>query len=94
MTQPTTPKNTNAFFLQSGLAFAIALFAMLFAIYYMPTSPWIRAFLSLGTIFLVTSSFSLAKCIRDAQEENQVIARLERMRLEQRLAEHDPFKAA
>ena len=38
MTQPTTPKNTNAFFLQSGLAFAIALLDMLFAIYYLPTT--------------------------------------------------------
>ena len=92
MTQPTTPKNTNAFFLQSGLAFAIALLAMLFAIYYMPADPWIRAFLSLGTIFLVTSSFSLAKCIRDAQEENQVLARLDRMRLEQRARRARPVQ--
>jgi hypothetical protein len=94
MSQPTSSKNTNAFFLQSGIAFGIALLGMLFAIYYMPTDPWVRAFLSLGTIFLVTSSFSLAKCIRDAQEEQQILARLDRIRMEAKLADHDPYRAA
>ena len=94
MSQPTASKNTNAFFLQSGLAFGLALFSMIFAIYLMPADAWIRAFLALGTIFLVTSSFSLAKCVRDAQEENLVVSRLDRARLDKLLAEHDPFAPA
>ena len=94
MSQPTTSQNTNAFFLQSGVAFAIALFCMVFGIYLMPADPWVRAFLALGSVFLVTSSFSLAKCVRDAQEEDLVVTRLDRARVDAILAEHDPFKAA
>lgn len=94
MSQPTKPSNTNAFFLQSGIAFALALGGMIVAIYLMPADPWVRAFLALGTVFLVTSSFSLAKCVRDAQEENLVVSRLDRARLEKLLTEHDPFKPA
>lgn len=60
------PRNTNAFFLQAGIAFGVALLTMICAIIYVPVDPWIRAFLALGTLFLVTSSFTLAKCIRDA----------------------------
>lgn len=94
MSQPTTAQNTNAFFVQSGIAFAAALGAMILAIYLMPGDVWVRAFLALGTLFLVTSAFSLAKCIRDAQEEGQIVTRLDRARVDAILAEHDPFKDA
>ena len=60
-------------------------------IYVMEGDIWIRAFLALGTIFLTTASFTLAKCVRDAQEEQYVLARLDRARLDHMLAEHDPF---
>lgn len=91
---PTPAKNTTAFFAQSALAFGVALFAMLGAVYFLPADPWVKAFLGLGTLFLVTSSFSLAKCIRDAQEDNSVISRVDRARLDKILLEHDPYKDA
>ncbi len=93
MSNPTQPKNTNAFFLQAGLSFGVALLTMIFAICYLPVDPWIRAFLALGTMFLTTSSFTLAKCVRDNQENQAVYARLDQARVEKILSEHDPFKA-
>jgi len=92
MNPSTSSKNTNAFFLQAGISFAIALLAMCFAILYLPVDPWIRAFLGLGTLFLTTSSFTLAKCVRDAQEQQAVVSRLDQARVDKLLSEHDPFK--
>ena len=92
MTNSTPTKNTNAFFLQAGISFAVALLTMIFAIFYLPVDPWIRAFLGLGTMFLTTSSFTLAKCVRDAQDDNYVVTRLDQARVDTILAEHDPFK--
>ena len=94
MSTPNPSKNTNAFFLQAGLAFGVALLTMVVAIFYLPVDPWIRAFLGLGTMFLTTSSFTLAKCVRDNQENQAVYARLDQARVDKILAEHDPFKAA
>jgi hypothetical protein len=54
--------------------------------------PWIRAFLALGSLFLVTSSFKLAKCVRDAQDSNVLTTRLDQARMDKILAEHDPFR--
>ena len=88
---PTT-KNTTAFFAQSALAFGIALLTMMVAIFYLPGDPWPKAFLALGTLFLTTSSFSLAKCVRDAQETQYVVSRLDQARVDRILAEHDPWK--
>jgi len=92
-TPPNQTRNTVAFFAQAGLSFAIALGAMLFAILYLPVDPWVRAFLGLGTLFLTTSSFTLAKCIRDAQEDQSVVTRLDQARVDKILADHDPFRS-
>ena len=94
MDTPTATKNTTAFYAQSAIAFGIALFTMLVAIYYLPGDGWPKAFLALGTCFLVTSSFSLAKCVRDAQENQYVVSRLDQARVDKILADHYPWKEA
>ena len=92
MSNPNQPKNTSAFYLQAGASFAVALLTMIFAILYLPVEPWIRAFLGLGTMYLTTSAFTLAKCVRDAQETQTVVSRLDQARVDKLLAEHDPFR--
>ena len=89
---PSSVRNTAAFFAQAGISFAIALLAMLFAVLYLPVDPWVRAFLGLGTLYLTTSAFTLAKCIRDAQDSQSVVTRLDQARVDKILAEHDPFR--
>jgi hypothetical protein len=93
MSTPTQSKNTNAFFAQAAISFGVALVAMVFAILYLPVDPWIRAFLGLGVMYLTTSSFTLAKCVRDAQENLTVISRIDQARVDKILAEHDPFRS-
>jgi hypothetical protein len=88
----STAKNTTAFAAQAAISFGASLFAMLVAIYFMEADPWIKGFLALGTLYLTTSSFTLAKVVRDMQEDNTVISRLDRARVDKLLAEHDPFK--
>jgi hypothetical protein len=41
----------------------------------------------------VTATFTLAKCVRDAQEDGNVISRLDQVRLERLLAEFDPYRS-
>ena len=36
-----------------------------------------RAFLALGLIYVVTSTFTLAKCVRDRQEEVTIVSRID-----------------
>jgi hypothetical protein len=91
-TSNSAKKNTTAFYAQAALSFAVALTAMIIAVAYLPVGPWVRAFLALGALFLVTSSFTLAKCIRDQQDDTSVISRLDQARLERLLAEFDPYK--
>lgn len=60
---------TYAFYLQSAISFGAAMLFVIGGIYFLPADGWVRAFLALGALFLVNSSFALAKCVRDNQEE-------------------------
>ena len=93
-TASTTAKNTTAFAAQAGISFGAALFAMLVAVYFMDADPWVKGFLALGTLYLTTSTFTLAKVVRDRQEDTTVMHRLDQARLDKALAQHDPFKSA
>jgi hypothetical protein len=64
--------NTTAFYAQSAIAFGLAMTAITLGIWNLPVDAWIRAFLIVASLFLVTSTFTLAKCVRDAQETTLV----------------------
>lgn len=84
---PTAPlRNTTAFFAQAGISFAVAALAVGIGITYLPVDRWIRGFLAIGALFLVSSSFTLAKCVRDHQEATQGLSALDHARLEGMLA--------
>jgi hypothetical protein len=91
MTHPTltAPRNTAAFFAQAAISFGVAAVAVGIGITYLPVDRWTRGFLAIGALFLVSSSFTLAKCVRDHQE-----AQLQdRLRLEKLAGEHDTWRA-
>lgn len=93
MTTPhRVPKTTTAFYVQAGISFGVALLGLITAELYLPLAGWVRAFLALATLYLVTSTFTLAKCVRDAHESDSVIGRLDQVRLERLLAEFDPYQ--
>ena len=64
-------RNTTAFFAQAAISFGVAAVAVGIGITYLPVDRWIRGFLAIGALFLVSSSFTLAKCVRDHQESSQ-----------------------
>jgi hypothetical protein len=85
-------QTTTAFYVQSVISFAVSTAALLAGVAYMHTSTWVRAFLAVGLLYAVTSSFTLAKCIRDRQEASDVVSRVDQARLEKLLSEHDLYK--
>ena len=92
MSTPIQPSTTVAFFVQAAISLGVSLGATLIGIAYLPIGGWIRGFLALGLLYVVTSTFTLAKCVRDRQDVSTVVHRVDQARLEKLLAEHDPFK--
>jgi hypothetical protein len=85
-------QTTAAYAAQAAISFALALGAMVVGVAYLPVNGWVRAFLAVGLLYVVTSTFTLAKVVRDRQQEGQVTSRVDQARLDKLLAEHDPFK--
>ena len=86
------PTNTTAFYAQSAISFAVSFSAVLLGVAYLPGEGWMRAFLAVSILYVITSAFTLAKCVRDQQEQSKVVQRVDEVRLEKLPAEHDPFK--
>ena len=84
-------KNTAAFFLQAAIGFGVSLLGVLGGILFLPLDLWQRLFLAMTVLFLVTSSFTLAKVVRDQEEAATIRVRLDEARMEKILAEHNPF---
>ncbi|MCX4910001.1 YiaA/YiaB family inner membrane protein [Streptomyces sp. NBC_00878] len=89
---PVKQQNTAAFYGQAVLSFGVAIAATAIGIFNLEADIWVRAFLGIAVLYLVTSAFTLAKVIRDRQEAGQIVSRVDQARLEKLLAEHDPFE--
>ncbi|MFF1276876.1 YiaA/YiaB family inner membrane protein [Streptomyces marokkonensis] len=89
---PVKQHSTAAFYGQAVASFAVALGATAIGIFNLETDAWVRAFLAVAVLYLVTSAFTLAKVIRDRQEAGQIVNRVDQARLEKLLAEHDPLQ--
>ncbi|WP_226874619.1 YiaA/YiaB family inner membrane protein [Microbispora sitophila] len=74
MAQPVKTSTTTAFYVQAVLSFVISLVGLAAGILYLPVTTWVRSFLALGLMYVVTSTFTLAKCVRDRQEEASVVS--------------------
>lgn len=92
MTKVIPQQTTAAYAAQAALSFGLALGAMVIGVAYLPVGAWVRAFLGVGLLYVVTSAFTLAKVVRDRQEVGQVVSRVDQARLDKLLAEHDPFR--
>ena len=89
MSTPLHPRTTTAFYIQAAASFAVSLSVTIVGIGYLHDSRWVRAFLALGLLYVVTSAFTLAKCIRDRQEEDALVSRVDQARLDKLLSEQD-----
>jgi hypothetical protein len=85
------PAGSTAFFVQAVISFSVSSVAVGVGVAYLPISGWVRAFLGLGLLYVITSTFTLAKCVRDKQETQAITSRVDQARLDKLLAEHDPY---
>jgi hypothetical protein len=88
-TTPLRPHTTTAFYIQAAVSFGVSLTAVGFGIAYLPVGAWLRAFFAVGMLYTITSAFTLAKVVRDRQEESAVVSRVDQARLDKLLAEQD-----
>ena len=92
MTVASQAKPSAAFLIQSILSFAVSISALVIGVVSIEVDVWVRGFLAVGVLYVVTSTFTLAKVVRDQQEATSALGRIDQARVEKMLAEHDPYR--
>jgi hypothetical protein len=85
-------KDTQAWIFQVWASFVIATSVTAVGIVYLSADMWQRAFVGMGLLYSVTSSFTLAKTLRDQNEAESLTARVDEARVEKLLSEVHPLK--
>ncbi|MFL5345799.1 MAG: YiaA/YiaB family inner membrane protein [Hyalangium sp.] len=83
--------HSNAWVVQTWASWVLAVGVTAMGIWYLPVDGWMKAFLGMGVLFTVGSTFSLAKTVRDVHEQQRIVSRIDEARMTKLLAEVDPL---
>jgi len=83
MTNAPLRSDTPAWVMQAWLSFLVSVALMTVGILYLPVDWWIRGYLFMGTVFMLGSSFTLAKTLRDKHEHDRFVNRVRDAKTEQ-----------
>jgi hypothetical protein len=92
MQQHSSQKDSNAWILQTWLAFVLSLGITSAGIVNLPVDIWVKGFMAMGLSFSVGSTFSLAKTQRDLHESSKLTSKIEEAKVEQILSQHGGLK--
>lgn len=88
----SVPVHSAGWVAQTWIAFVAAVGVTMMGIWFLPVDGWVKAFMGMGLLFTVGSTFSLAKTVRDQHESESLRKRLDEARVNRMFAEHDPLK--
>lgn len=86
--------HSSAWVAQTWISFVLAVGVTAMGIWFLPVDVWVKAFMAMGLLFSIGSTFSLAKTVRDQHESESLRKRIDDARLSRMIAEHDPLKPA
>jgi hypothetical protein len=92
MQQMNIQRDSNAWILQTWLAFIMSIGMTTTGIIFLPVDVWVKGFMGMGLGFTVGSTFSLAKTQRDIHESTRLTSKIEEAKVEQILSQHGGLK--
>lgn len=84
--------HSSAWVSQVWISFVVSVGVTAMGIWFLPVDVWVKAFMGMGLLFTVGSTFSLAKTVRDQHEAQSLKHRIDEARVSRLIAEHDPLK--
>ena len=71
------------------LSFMISISATSLGVLILPVDLWVKGYIAMGMYFTISSSFMLAKMLRDNHESNKLITKLDSAKTQKMLKELD-----
>ncbi|KGD64119.1 hypothetical protein Y5S_02659 [Alcanivorax nanhaiticus] len=88
MDESTIQRHSSGWLFYVKASFAISLGLMIVGIVWLPTDLWIKGYLVMGSLFVVGSTITLAKTLRDDHEARRLINRISDAKTERLLKEY------
>ena len=89
---PTNPQHSGAWVSFNYLNVAAALALTLGGIFFLPLDLWIKGYMLMGVMMLVSSTVTITKTIRDVHEADKLVNKIEDAKTEQLLMRIDRGK--
>jgi len=89
--QPVS-EHSPAWIVQTWVAFLVSIAGMVWGIWSLGGAQNIKMFMTMGLLFVVSSSLGLAKTTRDVHESKKILSRIDEAKLQEFLSKHDPYK--
>ena len=89
MEQPSLHQDSPAWVAFTQISFVLSLIAMGVGIYYMPVELWVRGYLAMGTLFVVSSTVVASKTMRDQHESRKIVNKIQEVKTERLLKDYD-----
>lgn len=84
--QPNT-QNTGAWLTFTYISFLTAVVMMAMGVWALPADLWVKGYLTMASVFMLGSSFTLSKTVRDEHEAKRITNRIEDAKAERLLME-------
>lgn len=82
-------RDSSAWIAFVKISFALAFTACLFGVWFMPAVLWVKGYMTMGLLYVVGSTFSLAKTLRDEHEAEKLIHKISKAKTAKILKEYD-----
>ena len=83
----SSTQNTGAWLTFTYVSFAISVFMGAFGIWALEANLWVKGYMAMAVIFMLGTTFTLAKTLRDEHEAKRFASRLDEAKTERLLME-------
>jgi hypothetical protein len=59
------------------ISFGVSVLMVAIGIFFLPLDPWVKGYLAMGAVLLIQSCITMTKTMRDVQESDKLVNRLE-----------------
>lgn len=88
MSSKYSNSNTQAFTTLAWISFGISFIGMILGIIYLNLDIYQKAFVGMTYLFSISSCFVLAKVVRDKQEAEELVRKIENAKTEQMISKY------
>ncbi|MGH1338439.1 MAG: YiaA/YiaB family inner membrane protein [Aureispira sp.] len=88
MSSKYSNSNTQAFSTLAWVSFGISFVGMILGIIYLNLDMYQKAFVGMTYLFSISSCFVLAKVVRDKQESEELVRKIENAKTEQMISKY------